>query len=507
MTDLYDVIIVGGGPTGAALGIELGLNNIKTVILEKYGDPLLSPRAQFINARSAELLMRWDLAVKLKERNLFPKDYPAQGVWCSALNGVTYAVASPNTQSAGLSAQKAIRIPLWITEEVLRSKIAELASITFLTERTVDSVVLEKDDAHVTAFNKKTQAHEKYRAKYIIGCDGANSLVRQFLNIKFKGLAPKKRMINILFESPDLNKQITVEKGFLYHIKDNVMPIAMGPVDWNKGIWYAQIFYNGDKESIDDIDVGSLLEKSCGLSFQKKIMNVHFWDMQVQIADAFSVDNRAFLIGDSAHAFAITGGFGLNTALGDVTNFAWKLSAVIHKNAPVKLLETFEIERRPICLRNLELAEKNARDAVNLTKEFPPEKDPAAFAKANAALAKQHLLAAGLTLGYCYDPNEKPMSPSEYIPTTKPGYFLPHIMIGEKSIYEKLSPTHWTLIVCGKEKIKFQMNALKILHAPENAYPTRYILVRPDWHIALAMNTISESVLKQSVSEGESNNA
>jgi hypothetical protein len=73
---------------------------------------------------------------------------------------------------------------------------------------------------------------------------------------------------------------------------------------------------------------------------------------------------------------------------------------------------------------------------------------------------------------------------------------LPNITIGDKPIYEKLSSTHWTLIVCGKEKIKFQMKELKILHAPENAYPSRYILIRPDRHIALATNTISESILK-----------
>jgi hypothetical protein len=83
------------------------------------------------------------------------------------------------------------------------------------------------------------------------------------------------------------------------------------------------------------------------------------------------------------------------------------------------------------------------------------------------------------------------------IDTIKSGYFLPHAEIDGKSIYEKLSPTHWTLIVCGKEKIKFKMDQLKILHVPENTYPFRYTLIRPDRHVAMTTNTVSEILLKK----------
>lgn len=74
----------------------------------------------------------------------------------------------------------------------------------------------------------------------------------------------------------------------------------------------------------------------------------------------------------------------------------------------------------------------------------------------------------------------------------KPGQALPNTMINEKSIYEKLSSTHWTLIVCGKEKIKFQFTQLKICHVPEKTYPSRYILIKPDRHVVLALESISE---------------
>jgi hypothetical protein len=84
------------------------------------------------------------------------------------------------------------------------------------------------------------------------------------------------------------------------------------------------------------------------------------------------------------------------------------------------------------------------------------------------------------------------MKESEHISTIKPEVILPNAFINAKPIHARLSQTHWTLIVCGKEKIKFRINQLKICHVPENTYPLRYILIRPSWHMALTADTISE---------------
>lgn len=491
MTDLFDAIIVGGGPVGAALGIELGLNNVKTLILEKHEKPLLSPRAQSLNERSMELFMRWRLVQKMRQQVLFPTDYPMRGVWCSKLNGVTYATASSQDQlKDNISAQKGIRIPLYMTENILREKIAEFDCVTFLINQPVELVAIENALVCVKTNNKT------YHAKYVIGCDGANSVTRQCAGIEFKGLAPKRRVINLLFQSDDLDKQISVEKGFLYYLLENKTLAAMGPVNIQEGIWYAQIVYPGEEKTIDEVNVDKLIETISGIQFSKKILNKHFWDMQIQLADHYQKDDCIFIMGDAAHAFAPTGGFGLNTGFGDVTNLAWKLATVIQKRSSDKILKTYEQERRPVALRNLTAAEKNANDAIAVRTQFPPDKMPAEFAKENARIAKQHSHSAGIALGYCYNPNETMMKQSEYTPTCKPGYFLPNAIIDSKSIYEKLSPTHWTLIVCGKEKIKFQVDQVKIFHLPENTYPSRYILIRPDWHIALTMNSISEQIIK-----------
>ncbi|MCX7125474.1 MAG: FAD-dependent monooxygenase [Gammaproteobacteria bacterium] len=503
MQNDYEVIIIGGGPTGVALGIELGLNNIQTLILEKHSEPLLSPRAMSLNVRTMELMQRWGVVEKLKSERLLPDEFAQGGVWCSALNGTTYAKVNSDDQIAiEKSAEKALRIPLYITENVLRERLSQFNCVTMLKDHAVTDVHIENNKVIVKAENRDSKTHCDFSADYAVGCDGANSITRESMKIAFNELAPKRSVVNVMFEAPELANNITVEKGFLFYMLHPI-PGAMGPVNLKRGLWYAQIINASGETNCGKINIDEILETMVGFSFQKKIVSAYLWDMQIKIAEYFSKNNRVFLVGDSAHAFAPTGGFGLNTGLGDVANLGWKLSAIIHKKASDELLKTFEVERKPVCLRNLEAAEKNALAIIETRKAFPPEKDPVGFAKANAENAKRHALVQGLAMGYAYfdsplthlseNQSLEPMPPREYIPTAQPGYFLPYKKINEKTIYELLSPTHWTLIVCGKEKVKIQSPQLKILHVPENTYPSRDILIRPDWHIALISNEFNAS--------------
>lgn len=493
----HDVLIVGGGPCGVALGIELGLQGINTLILEKHTAPLLSPRAQGLNERSMEFFLRWGIAKELRQRQLFPKDYPLQGVWCSKLNGKTYATASSAEQfNPNTTAEASIRIPLYITEATLRRRLQSLPCVALQTQTSVNELRIESDHVSVRAITKNQASPLTYTADYLVGCDGANSITRQQADIAFQGLSPTRRVINLLFESAELNEKIRVEKGFLYYLLENEMVTAMGPVDLQKGIWYAQIVYSGEETDINHIEVSTLLEKLTGISFNKKILNKHFWDMQIQLADHYQSKQRVFLAGDSAHAFAPTGGFGLNTGLGDIVNLGWKLATVIKQPTAQKLLDSYEAERRPIALANLTAAERNAKDAVSVREKFPPAEDPAGFAQENARIAKQHIHASGITLGYCYPP-ASPQTEKNYTPCCKAGHFLPHAKLSQQAVYSKLSTTRWTLIICGESFEPLIDSRLDILHLPANTYPIAMLLVRPDWHIALSKNRLTADEIRQ----------
>jgi len=510
---IYDVIIIGGGPTGIALGIELGLHNISTLILEKYPAPLLSPRAQYINARSMEFFMRWGLDDELKASQISSEEFPNQAVWCSKLNGNTYAVSSSNDQlNDDLSPQRSVRLPLWVTEGILRDKLQTFPSVSFLKEYEVINIGLEQDHLIISAKNNSQTIN--YKATYVVACDGANSITRRQAGIDFKNLTPAKRVISVVFETTDLKKHISVTKGCLFYLLESPISSAIGSINPSHGLWYAQIIYDGDAETIDEIDIDQLMNELTGCTFSKKIINTHFWDMHIQLAEKFSYENRIFLVGDSAHAFVPAGAFGLNTGFGDVVNLGWKLAAVIKKQAQPNLLETYEMERLPVCLRNLEAAQQNADDMTALRKKYNPRDNLEEFAKANIILAKQFTRTLGLTMGYAYfnsplthlfdGQSIAPMLKITYQPIAAPGYFLPHIWVSNKqSIYSVLSAINWTLIVSAdncadliqawQNKFNQNLSNLKILILEKNSYSCKYILVRPDWHIAYISDELDES--------------
>lgn len=314
-------------------------------------------------------------------------------------------------------------------------------------------------------------------------------------------------MINILFESKQFEKQITVERGFLYYLLESTHPGAIGPVNLEQGLWYAQIRDDSYAETIESLDISKVLEDMVGFKFQKKIIQAHFWQMHIQLASTFSKQNRIFLVGDSAHAFVPTGGFGLNTGLGDVVNLGWKLAAVIKQGASSSLLSTYEQERRPISLHNLNLAQKNANDLMTLRKKYNPQKNPEAFAEANAQLANQYTNCLSATMGYHYgiqSQNNTSVKPDEsYTPIVKRGYFLPHRWLKNKqSIYNELSTICWTLIVSGDMQVSFSQDKLdiypvvRVMKLPKETYPIPFIFIRPDWHIAYAGNKFSYNDLK-----------
>ena len=511
----YDVIIVGGGPVGSALAIELGMQNIKTLVLEKYSVPLKGIRAQSLTARSMEFCMRWGIDEKIEDSVLLSLDFPFTGNWCSALNGKSYYCNfwGDNRLAIDVSPKRGIRIPLWITENILREKIDSLESIDFIKSNEVKGIQILDDDIVLKSYNKQKQCSEKFHAKFVACCDGAKGISKRIFDNTFNALSDKTKVLSITFRSYEIREKQTVAEGVFYCVVNKKISAFIGPVDLNEGLWGTQIIWKNTLPEPTDESVSKLLEQICGFQFNKEIVEFHFWYMQTQMVEFFSLNNRVFWLGDSAHASPPTGGLGVNTGLGDAVNLGWKLATVIREESNNDLLKTYELERRAVCENNLHFAKEMADRLIEIKKQFPPEKDIEAFSIANAKLAKDHLSSSGLSMGYHYSSSPlthknsqaavKTFNPFVYEPVAEPGYFLPHVEYKKgKSIYQFLSLNQWNLIICDKDfskqpnhseiarALQLGVHQLHLLLVDLGLYSYRYLLIRPDWHIYSAANSL-----------------
>ncbi|KTD33231.1 FAD monooxygenase, PheA/TfdB family [Legionella nautarum] len=501
----YEVIIVGGGPVGAALAIELGMLGISTAVLEKYDEPLLLPRSQLLNPRSMEFSRRWGIKQQLLNKRLLSSKQALKVIWCSGLAGKMYSLVDITKNiDADVTAENYQTLALWLTEEVLRERILDFKNVEFIKQTEVIDIVQDENKVTVTVKNKGDNQYH-LTANYLVGCDGARSITRTKMGLKSENYLPEQTALSILFHSQDIKEKISLPPASVYFNLTTGKTAGIGCVDYENGLWYCHVLRPG-KQSLNDIDLSAVLDQTAGFEFKKEIKQAHFWMMRAEIAENFR-QGRVFLAGDAAHASPPTGGHGLNTGLADAVNLGWKLAAVLRHQAGETMLASYDLERRPIAIRNLKAAIKNAEDALRVRKIYPPETHADDFAKENTRIARQHAVSPGIALGYFYlnspiimqtTEHDYQDNPFVYQPKALPGYFAPHCRVGKnRNLYDYLSSEHSLLMTeqtneqdvqplieqFAQKKVTLKLLILKD-ELIKKLYPKPYYLLRPDWHIA-----------------------
>ncbi|XP_038892398.1 4-methyl-5-nitrocatechol 5-monooxygenase isoform X2 [Benincasa hispida] len=227
----------------------------------------------------------------------------------------------------------------------------------------------------MTASYLKEGTHIKRRnisCNVLVGADGAGSSVRRLVGIEMKGENDLQKLVSVHFFSRELGEYLLKERpGMLYFVFNTEAIGVLVAHDLKQGEFILQVPFYPPQQNIGDFCpkmCEELIFKLVGQNLcDIDVQDVKPWIMHAEVAEKFiCCQSRVLLAGDAAHRFPPAGGFGMNTGIQDVHNLAWKLAAVLQDIASPSILNTYEMERRPIALFNTALSVKNFKAAMEV---------------------------------------------------------------------------------------------------------------------------------------------
>lgn len=342
----HDVIIVGGGPVGMALALDLGLRGRSCAVVEKRTELSLIPKGQGLSQRSFEHLWRWGIADEVRAARALPGEYGIGQVtiYDSVTSDVWDALpARELVQRYYFQANE--RLPQYRTEQVLRRRVAQLPNVhTYIGWSAVE---VGEDDQSAYVVMERSGVRERLTGAYLIGCDGGHSLVRTQAKISCSGTDFGQVMALVVFRSQEFNALLErFPKRTTYRVMSPELDgywMFFGRVDDDDQFFFHAPVRAG---SADD-DATEMIFRAAGRPFACEIEHVGLWDLRVEVANEYRA-GRIFLAGDASHTHPPYGGFGLNNGLEDAVNLSWKLNAVLEGWGGDALLDTYTPERRDV---------------------------------------------------------------------------------------------------------------------------------------------------------------
>jgi 2-polyprenyl-6-methoxyphenol hydroxylase-like FAD-dependent oxidoreductase len=444
----YDVVVVGGGPVGIAMAIELGTRRLSVLLVEREDGVIRYPTAESIDTVSMELLRRWGIADAVLHSG-FPADAQRDISFVSRMS--TYELArfarpsnaDRRSTTLGLSPEGGAWWPKFWFDPALRKR-AEAETTVDLRYRWTCEGFEDGADGVTVRLASKGYGRRIVRAQYVVACDGAASPVRKALGIcSLRDEAEvRARWQGALVRLPGLRERIPHATAVQYYLI-NPRRMILGSLDG--GDLWRVTYPLGEGESPTAAEVrGTVAEALDRADEQVEVLEARQWSGDAVVAESFS-SGHVLLAGDAAHRMWPSGGHGMNTGLGDVANLGWKLEAVLRSWADVALLDTYTAERRPHAERMVRRAWHNYRADIAIVPD--PALDDPASAKARA-LAGERIVATrqtewrslGVQLGVSYPhsplvvadgTSEPPADPGEYVPTARPGHRAPHVELAD----------------------------------------------------------------------------
>jgi 2-polyprenyl-6-methoxyphenol hydroxylase-like FAD-dependent oxidoreductase len=508
------VLIVGGGPVGLALALDLVLRGVECLLvdaLERDGYRT-HPRANLINSRTMEFCRRWGVAARVKEVGT-PPGYPHTAMYLTSMRGhiiarierpehgggkeIAYTPEPPSAARSGSTRCCATRRRTF-GEACHRWRFDSFVQ----DERGVTSNVtdLEKGETHTI------------RSAYLAACCGGRSPIRQQLGIDANEGEVLGAPLSVYFRAKNLWDYHDKGKGVLHFI---VAPTGVWATlnSLNGGDLWRVTLHGGAKThgAPEVLDHRKILTRIVGCEFPYELIAISPWVRRKLVTAAYR-HGRVFLAGDCAHQNTPTGGYGMNTGVGDAVDLGWKLAAAAQGWAGPALLPSYDDERRPVAVRNVEEATRNFQ-----LRSFAPipelmESSPQGeFARGRLGdeivrNTSRELLSDGIVMGYryhgspvvCGDGTEPPpLRVTEYVQSTFPGVRAPHAWLRDRRSTLDLFGKAFVMLRLGRnapDAAPFEQAArrraipLETVSVDEPdvcaAYERELVLVRPDGHVA-----------------------
>ena len=516
-----EVLIIGGGPVGLSAAVELGRRNVDCMIVEpRLTVSRLRPRAKTVNVRTMEHFRRWGLAERIREVAPLKVDWSQDVVFCTTLLG--YEVMrftgcfGLSPQRSELFAESGQQMAQPLVEEVLREAVSNLESCHFCPGWSLQTLHQYEDGVMTSIVNERGEQRQ-VRASYVIGCDGARSVVRAAMGAHYVGTTDSRPNFGLVFRAPGLAERHPHGPAVQYWVLNPTSPGLLGRMDM-EDLWWANV--NGVSAEVGLADPYALIRGLVGTEIDAQVLGTDPWIARMLLADRYR-NGRVFLAGDAAHLNPPWGGHGFNTGVGDAVNIGWKLAAVLDGWAGDGLLASYEAERRPIAEQTIQEATTNmsvlAPELGNADLDVSGkvgEQARRAAAQVIRVSKDREFHSLGLVLGYQYDASPVIVddgTPSlfvgqNYEQTAQSGARLPHLWLSEGvSLYDRLGNGLSLLrlsdeadIVPFTEAADVREVPLSVIelrgHALEEHYGASLLLVRPDQHVAWRGTSVDRSM-------------
>jgi 2-polyprenyl-6-methoxyphenol hydroxylase-like FAD-dependent oxidoreductase len=548
-----DVLIVGAGPVGLTLALELEQHGVRACVIERNSSSTRHPKMDVTNARSMELYRRLGIVDDLRATAI-SEESPTRVGWVTdaggwELAGFTYPPVAEMRESIRTTTDGTTALEPWMR---VSQVVLEPALCGVLRGRTGEESVFygwcfesfdeDADGVTVTVSSSATGEQRTIRAAYLAGCDGAGSRVRRQLGVtedevklaaeclrqnasgilRFaatnfavnRRLPPDGRFYLVHFTTTE--PEVLNRFGPMWHMQS---PEGWTLISQNDADIFTIHIPLGFREDADAIDPRELVFEQLGVRFDMEVILANAWTPRLVVADSYG-RGRVWLAGDSVHQFVPTGGYGMNTGVGDAVGLGGALAATVNGWAGRGLLEAYGTERRGVAVRNRRAAVRHslvrtaAMSRYSRTLSGDGWRGELSRRRAGRTITDLGNLenhAHGIELGYrytgspviCAEPGASSDSDDgvdagpldRYLPTTAPGSRPPSVFLDDGTALFDLFGDGFTLISFTDTDVSGFTDAaaeagmpLEVVEIRDDRvrrlYERDLVLLRPDQHVA-----------------------